>query len=121
MKHLRIVLLALVAVGLILSIAYARGNAEKGKALFDAPTFAGGTTACNSAACHPDGRGLENAGKRGRKEWTNPGGTWLNLEDACNVCIILANKGKAINPKGKEMKDLVAYVKSFSRHHWKKK
>ncbi len=115
-------MLSLMAIGLIFSLAYARGNVEKGKALFDDANFAGGSTACSAAACHPDGKGLEKAGARGRKEWTNPGGTWLNLEDACNVCIILANKGKAIDPRGAEMKDLVAYVKSLSkgRHHKKK-
>lgn len=49
------------------------------------------------------------------------GGTWSTLEDACNVCITLANKGKAMNPKCEEMETLGAYIKSFSGHHWKKK
>ncbi|HEY6872827.1 MAG TPA: hypothetical protein VI298_08905 [Geobacteraceae bacterium] len=103
-----------IGMALVLSTsAFAAGNAKKGKMLFDDATFAGGNVSCSS--CHPDGKGLEKAGMRGKKEWTNPGGTWLSLEDASNVCIILANKGKAIDPKSAEMKDLVAYIKSLKK------
>lgn len=102
-----------VGMALVLSTsAFAAGDAKKGKMLFDDEKFAGGSASCSS--CHPDGKGLEKAGMKGKKEWTNPGGTWLALEDANNVCIILANKGKAIDPKSAEMKDLVAYIKSLS-------
>lgn len=103
-----------VGMALVLSAsAFAAGNTKKGKMLFDDAAFAGGSASCSS--CHPDGKGLEKAGMKGKKEWTNPGGTWLSLEDACNVCIILANKGKAIDPKSTEMKDLVAYIKYLSK------
>jgi cytochrome c len=95
------------------SSAFAAGNAKKGKMLFDDANFAGGSASCSS--CHPDGKGLEKAGMKGKKEWTNPGGTWLSLEDASNVCVILANKGKAIDPRSAEMKDLVAYIKSLKK------
>ncbi len=98
---------------LLVTSAFAAGDAKKGKMLFDDAKFAGGSTSCNS--CHPDGKGLEKAGMKGKKEWTNPGGTWLSLEDANNVCIILANKGKAIDPRSAEMKDLVAYIKSLGK------
>ncbi len=103
-----------IGMALVLSTsAFAAGNAKKGKMLFDDPKFAGGSVSCSS--CHPDGKGLEKAGMRGKKEWTNPGGTWLSLEDASNVCVILANKGKAIDPKSADMKDLVAYIKSLKK------
>ncbi|MDA8388691.1 MAG: hypothetical protein M0Z58_08545, partial [Nitrospiraceae bacterium] len=67
------------------------------------------------SSCHPDGKGLEKAGLRGRKEWTNPGGTWLSIEDTNNVCIMMALKGKTIDPGSREMKDLTAYVRSLAR------
>jgi len=93
--------------------AFAAGDAKKGKMLFDDAKFAGGSASCSS--CHPDGKGLEKAGMKGKKEWKNPGGSWLAIEDANNVCVILANKGTAIDPKSVEMKDLVAYIKSLSK------
>lgn len=115
MKYIRILLLSAVTVALILSFAYAAGNVEKGKALFNDPKAfnAPGETSCSS--CHPDGKGLEKAGAEGKKTWTNPGGTWLALEDANNVCIMLANKGKTINPVADDMKDLVAFIKSLDK------
>ncbi|MEW6002507.1 MAG: hypothetical protein AB1638_07670 [Nitrospirota bacterium] len=112
MKTLKILLMSLIGVGLIFSFAFAAGDAAKGKALFNDPKFSSGTTACSS--CHPDGKGLEKAGEKGRTEWKNPAGTWLSLEDASNVCLIMANKGKAIDPRGQEMKNLLAYIKSLS-------
>ena len=39
----------------------------------------------------------------------------MSLEDASNVCIIMANKGKAIDPKSEDMKNLVAYIKSLGK------
>jgi cytochrome c peroxidase len=93
--------------------AFAAGDAKKGKMLFDDAKLGDGTVSCSS--CHPDGKGLEKAGMKGKKEWKNPAGTWLALEDASNVCLILANKGTALDPKSAEMKDLVAYLKSLAK------
>lgn len=113
MKKISIAVISALAVCISVSFAFAAGNVEKGKALFNDPKAFGGVNSCNS--CHPDGKGLEKAGARGKKEWKNPGGTWLNLEDASNVCIMMANKGKTIDPKSEEMKDLVAYIKSLAK------
>ncbi len=116
MKFLKIVLLPMIIMGLIFSLASAAGDTKKGRAMFNDPKFAGGTKSCSS--CHPNGKGLEKAGEMGRKEWKNPAGTFTSLEDTINVCIILANKGKAIHPKSDEMKDLVTYI--ISLHKGKK-
>ncbi len=115
MKFLKIMLLSAIAVALIFSFAFAAGNVAKGKALFDDPKAFGAPDEKSCSSCHPNGKGLEKSGEKGKKEWKNPGGTWLSLEDASNVCIILANKGKAIDPKSGEMKDLVAYIKSLGK------
>ncbi len=120
MKAMKVMLLTVVMCGLVFSFAFAAGNIEKGKALFDDPKAFGGAAGKSCASCHPDGKGLENAGAKGKKEWKNPGGTWTSLEDANNVCIILANKGTAVDPKSEEMKDLVAYIKSLGKKGMKK-
>ena len=43
-----------------------------------------------------------------------------SLEDAVNFCIENANKGKAIDPKSEQMKDMVAYIKSLGMKMEKK-
>ena len=111
MKILKISVLSVIALALVFSFAFAAGNVEKGKALFNDSKFAGGTASC--ASCHPDGKGLEKSGMK--KEWKNPAGMWMSLEDAINVCVIMANKGKAIDPKSEQMKDIVAYIKSLEK------
>ncbi len=70
-----------------------------------------GENSCNS--CHSDGKGLEKSGREGKKERETPVAVLTSLEDATNVCIMMANKGKPVDPKSKEMEDLMAYIKSF--------
>ncbi|HMK49830.1 MAG TPA: hypothetical protein VK435_07240 [Thermodesulfovibrionales bacterium] len=113
MKVSRIIILSVVIFGLIFSYAFAAGNVEKGKALFNDPKAFGGTAKKSCGSCHPNGQGLEKAASG--KEWKNPAGTWMSLEDASNVCIVMANKGKAIDPKSEEMKDLTAYIRSLGK------
>jgi hypothetical protein len=113
MKFCRIIFLALISCALIFSFAFATTNIEKGKALFNDPKAFGGKAGKSCGTCHPDGQGLEKAATM--KELTNPAGKWTSLEDAINVCIVLANKGTAIGPKSDQMKDLVAYIKSLGK------
>jgi mono/diheme cytochrome c family protein len=113
MKVCKIILLALVSCVLIFSFAFATTNVEKGKTLFNDPMAFGGKSGKSCGTCHPNGNGLENATTK--KVWTNPAGKWTSLEDAINVCIVLANKGAAIDPKSEQMKDLVAYIRSLGK------
>lgn len=115
MKALKIALFSMIVLGLIFSFAFAAGDVAKGKALFNDPKFAGGTSGNSCNTCHPDGKGLEKSGAKDKKEWKNPAGIWTSIEDASNVCIIMANKGKAIDPKSDEMKNLIAYIKSLGK------
>ena len=115
MRKLKSVAMSMVVTGLFSAHAFAAGSVEKGKALFNDPKLGGGTSGSSCNTCHPGGKGLEKATEKGKREWKNPAGTWLNLEDANNVCIMMAMKGKAIDPMGKEMKDLVAYLKSVAK------
>ncbi len=106
MKLLKIAFLSVTAFALIFSFAFAAGEAEKGKALFNDAKFSGGVKACSS--CHPNGKGLEKAGDK--KEF---GETKKSLEEMINSCIVNANKGKALDVKSEQMKEMVAYIKSL--------
>jgi len=86
-------------------------SAQRGKAHFENPAFAGGRRAC--VDCHAGGRGLEDAGNK--TVFHIMGGTQQGLEEAVNVCIVRANKGQAIPVDSREMKDIVSYIISFGR------
>lgn len=101
MKRLRIALFVVVSISLVVTLAIAAGNAEKGKILFNDPKFGGGTGGMSCNSCHPDGKGVEKAVDR------------KNLEKQVNACIKNALKGKGIDPKSAEMADIVAYLKSL--------
>ena len=89
------------------------GNIEKGNILFNDPTLGGSANdkSCNS--CHPGGKGLETSGSKTR--FSLMGQEQSSLEAAVNICIVMPLKGKAINPVGKDMKDIVAYIKSLKK------
>jgi len=119
MKILKIIVLATLVIGFIAILDFAgyagsmmdEGSVDRGKALFNDPMAFGGSTSCSS--CHPDGKGLEESGMEGKTKWTNPVGTYNSLEEAINICITQANKGKAIGANSQEMKDVIAYIKSL--------
>ncbi len=110
MKILKIALLSLTIIGLVFSFAFAAGDVEKGKALFNDSKFAGGTAGKSCNSCHPDGKGLEKAVEK--KEFNIMGKKQIGLEEAVNFCIVNANKGKAIDPTSEQMKEIVTYIKS---------
>jgi cytochrome c len=113
MRIAKIAALSLLVVCLVASGALAMKHKpeERGKTLFNDAKLGGGTTGQSCATCHPDGKGLE--GVAGKKEWKTPGGAHKTLEEAVNTCITMALKGKALKVKSKEMKDIVAYLKSL--------
>ncbi|MBI5603107.1 MAG: hypothetical protein HY879_07105 [Deltaproteobacteria bacterium] len=111
MRLFRLVLVSLFVVSLGLTFAFAAGDVEKGKKLFNDPKFAEGTAdkSCNS--CHPDGKGLEKSGAK--KKFGGMFAKAKNLQEVVNMCIMNALKGKAIDPKSEGMSDIVAYIKSL--------
>lgn len=111
MKKIIMPLIMMLMLALICSLAYAKHHTpeERGKTLFNDAKFAGGQKACSQ--CHPDGKGLQAAGDK--KEFRIMGDKQKSLEEAVNVCIINANKGKAIDAASDQMKDIVAYIKSL--------
>jgi cytochrome c len=113
MKFFKIAMLTMVALGLLFSGAFAMKHLpeERGKALFNDTKFGGGTAGKSCNSCHPNGKGLENAADK--KEFNIMGKKQKSLEEAVNFCIEMALKGKAIDPKSDQMKDIVAYIKSL--------
>ena len=101
MKILRIGFLSVVAFGFFFTLAMAAGDVGKGRALFNDPKLGGATAGVSCNSCHPDGKGLEKAGDR------------KDLKAFVNSCIENALKGKAIDPKSKEMDDMVVYIRSL--------
>jgi hypothetical protein len=111
MRTLKTVFLAVLSVVIIAGFAFAGGDAAKGKALFGDPKFAGGTSGKSCASCHPDGKGVEHVA--GKTEFVTPGGKTKTIEEAVNICITMALKGKKLDAKSQEMMDVVAYMNSL--------
>jgi hypothetical protein len=113
MKTLKIVLLSLIVLVLTFSFAYAKMHLpeERGKTLFNDTKFGGGTARKSWNSCHTDGKGLEKSADK--KEFGIMGKKQNGLEEAVNFCIEMALKGKAIDPKSEQMKDIIAYIKSL--------
>ena len=108
-KSLFAAALFIVAITFSLAVASDQTSEERGKGYFNDPGFAGGSKACSK--CHPNGRGLENAGSKAT--FNIMGDTQNSLEEAINACIVNANKGHAIAVDSPEMLDLASYVRSF--------
>jgi cytochrome c len=113
------ILFSLIAFSVAISFAFAAGDVERGKALFNDPKL--GTNGSTCGTCHPNGKGLEKSGEKEKKEWKTPGGVHKSLEDAINMCITMALKGTARDNKSQDMQDLVAYINSLGNETPKKK
>lgn len=93
------------------SLAYA-ADADKGKALFESPTFGGGTTGKSCQTCHNGGEGL-GSDLFDREKLTIMGMEKNSVEEMVNVCIEKPLGGTAIDPQGEEMQDVIAYMKAL--------
>ncbi len=111
MKTLAIVIVCIIATGLLFTAAFAGGDVEKGKTLFNDTEFAGATSGKSCNSCHPDGNGLERAADK--KEFNIMGKKQNSLEEAVNLCIEMAIKGKSIDTASNQMMDIVAYIRSL--------
>lgn len=108
MKITKVIFLVFAVLGLMVGGAMA-ADVGKGKALFNDTTLGTSGKSCNS--CHPNGKGLEASGAKSK--FKIMGKTQNSLEEAVNFCIKMALKGKPIDPKGKDMANIVAYIKSL--------
>lgn len=106
MKSMKTLMMGLTVLSLVFSLAYAAGDVEKGKALFNDPKLgdSANDSSCNS--CHPDGKGLAGVAEK-------PGESADTLVGVVNQCIKMALKGKELPPDSQEMKDIIAYMKTL--------
>ncbi len=107
-----LILFVLVSVS-VASLAFAGGDVEKGKALFNDPTLGGGTTGKSCNSCHPGGKGLEGVAEL--TEFRMMGKTYKSLEDVINYDIQKALHGKPLDKDSEEMANLIAYIKSLKK------
>lgn len=112
-KTVFLIIISTLTLPLACTLAFAEylTPADKGKIHFNNPEFAGGKRACNS--CHPNGRGLEEAGTK--SNFTIMGVQVDSLEEAVNMCIVNANKGDALKVLATEMQEIVSYIKSLGK------
>lgn len=101
-----------------LSLAQA-ADVAKGKALFESPALGGGTTGKSCNTCHPGGAKI-GGDLFTRKQLTIMGMNKGNVADMVNVCIEKPLAGKAIDPQGQEMQDLLAYMQTLAAKQGKK-
>jgi cytochrome c553 len=106
MKMVRLFVLTLVILSLVVSGVFA-ADVAKGKALFNDPKLGGGTAGKSCNSCHKDGSGIDIS----KKEFM--GGKAKSVEEAVNMCITMMMKGKALDVKGADMANIVAYMKSL--------
>lgn len=108
MKKTLVLVAALMLTG---TLVYAE-NADKGKALFESATFGGGTTGKTCNTCHEGGKGL-GSDLFERQQFTIMEMDKKTLAEVVNICIEKALGGKAIDPQGEEMQDVIAYMKTL--------
>lgn len=111
MKKKIIAVLACFAFVGTLSLAHA-ADAQRGKKLFEDPNLGGGTTGKSCATCHEGGAGL-GEDLFTRDKYFIMGKEKSSLEEVVNVCIEIPLGGHAIDPKGEDMQDLVAYMRTL--------
>lgn len=87
-------------------------DVAKGKALYNDPKLGGATRGKSCASCHPESSAARWLNK---KEYSIMGNKAKSLEEAVNICIQNAMGGKGLDPKGQEMKAIVAYIKSLAK------
>ena len=102
----------------VVAVTLVYADVEKGKKLFNDPTFARSTNSKSCNSCHPDGRGVEKAATK--TSFTLMGEKKGSLEDTVNSCIKMALKGKPIRKDSQQMKDIVEYIKSLEGKKFKK-
>jgi cytochrome c len=90
------------------------GNVEKGKLLFESPAFGGGTSGKSCNSCHAGGNKLSRKlfDEKTKAFWIM-GMQKKSLAEVINICIEKPLAGKAIDPEGEEMMDLIAYMETL--------
>ena len=106
MKTVKGMVLLVFGLLIMITLVYAGGNVENGKKHFNDATFAGSTNDRSCNTCHPGGKGLEDVAEDYAKKADA-------LKNQVNACIKAPLQGKSLSAESKEMKDIIAYMKSL--------
>ena len=91
-------------IGLMSVPAFAEeASVELGQKLFNNPGLGASQNAINCSTCHPNGEGMEKAGKK------------PNLAAMINRCIVGPLKGEKLNEQTVAMQSLEMYIQSLSK------
>jgi|GEM_PF-863294 len=98
--------------------AAADPDLARGRTLYFSSSLGGGTNGKCCFTCHEAGRDLS-PGLSSRGERTVMGIRMRSPKEVVNFCIEVALRGEGIDPDGKEMEDLLAYLEYLARrnHH----
>ncbi|MCK5505063.1 MAG: hypothetical protein KAJ10_07860 [Thermodesulfovibrionia bacterium] len=92
------------------------GSVEMGKLLFESPTFGGGTSGKSCKTCHAGGNNISSKlFSKETKTFSIMGMKKNSLADVVNVCIEKPLAGKAINPDGEQMANIIAYMETIAK------
>ncbi len=115
MKKSAVLVVISALIALTVTVAFAAGNIEKGKALFNDTSLGTNGKSCNT--CHPDGSGIN--GQKGSFKIMST--KLATVEDAVNFCIEKALRGKPLPKDSQKMKDIVSYIKILDGKKKRKK
>ena len=114
MKRVLMVLLVGVAVLVGVGLSQAGGDVENGKRLFESPALGAGTSGKTCVTCHPGGRNLSGRLFGGDGDSVKAKAQKRSkLAGMVNTCIEKPLAGKAIDPAGSEMADIIAYMETL--------
>ncbi len=115
MKRSMVLVFISAIIAVTVAVAFAAGNIEKGKVLFNDTSLGTNGKSCNT--CHPDGSGIN--GQKGSFKIMN--NKLSTVEDAVNFCVKNALRGKPLPKDSQKMKDIVSYIKILDGKKKKRK
>ncbi len=115
MLKVRTVIFIAMSVLVIAGLAFAGGDVEKGKALFNDPSL--GTNGKSCSSCHPGGSNINGQ----KNSFTIMGKKQATVKEAINFCVKMALKGKPLKEDSEKMENLAAYVKTLKGKKRKRK
>ncbi len=109
MGKLKVVLLAMLILGVACTMPFVSGDTERGKELFTDQKLGGSTNEKSCASCHPGGKGLEKScDKKSFME-----GKVHSLSEMANMCTKSPNALEGVGLSKQDSKDIVAYICSL--------
>lgn len=114
MKNITILVLLIIA--LPWGVDAAAADSQRGGRLFASPELGGGTSGKTCLTCHEGARDFEPATMT-RERYEVMDIPMANLPEVINFCIEVTLRGEGLDPQGRDMSDLIAYLRIFIAQH----